>query len=189
MKVNTTDPIASVPSGGEQHEAFPANSEPRLRVTVLYTTPAGTVAALVSAGDLARQLGAQITLIATKVVPFLLPLDHPHVAIDFLTKHCRDLVAEADVMDEQVTIRIWLCRDREDCLMQALLPHSLIVIGGGSRWWQRSERGLASRLQRLGHRVVFVDAPAQPASAKESSRFSRSAFFRGHGREAGGFGK
>src|SRR5271170_4805328 len=155
MNGNHTYALDPVPADGVMGETLLPDSDQSLRVTVVPTTPDGTVAALIAAADLARHLSGRIVLLAPKVIPFLLPLDHTHVAIDFLKKRYCDLVATAGLMDEQVTIRILLCRDRSAALKQTLAPHSLIVIGGSARWWRRRERSLALWLERLGHRVVF----------------------------------
>ena len=59
---------------------------PRLRVTVVFTTAEGTIAALRTAAGLAKNLGARMALVVTEVVPFHFPLDHPPVSIEFLER-------------------------------------------------------------------------------------------------------
>ena len=159
--------LEAAPASGEQHDAALLGGDPQLRVTVIHTTPAGTVAALGAAADLAKHLDGRISLFAPEIIPFLLPLDEPHVAVEFLKKRYCDLVASAGLVHQDVAIRILLCRDREAALKQSLAPHSLIVIGGSTRWWRRTERALAQRLGRLGHRVVFVDLAENAACAAQ----------------------
>jgi hypothetical protein len=177
MKGNHTYALDPVPTDGVVGEALLSDSDQNLRVSVVSTTPDGTVAALVAAADLARHLRGRIVLLAPEVIPFLLPLDHPHVAIDFLKKRYCDLVARAGLVDEDVTIRILLCRDCPAALKQTLAPHSLIVIGGSARWWRRRERKLALWLERLGHRVVFVDSAAPAAEPREAEMGRQVAFY------------
>ncbi|MGB6198871.1 MAG: hypothetical protein WBF35_04910 [Candidatus Acidiferrales bacterium] len=153
--------MATASRSGEDCDALQASVDPKLRVTVVCTTLDGTVAALRAAAALAKHLGAQIALVAPEVVPIRLPLDRPQISVQFLERRYCDLVASADVTDQPVTIRIWLCRDREQSLKQALAPHSLIVIGGSTRWWRRRERKMAQWLRTLGHHVVFVNAAAK----------------------------
>jgi hypothetical protein len=186
MNGNHTYVLDQVPADGVVGDALLRESDQNLRVTVVSTTPDGTVAALIAAADLARHLSGRIVLLAPEVIPFLLPLDHPHVAIDFLKKRYCDLVAKSGLVDEQVTIRILLCRDRAAALKQTLGAHSLIVIGGSARWWRRRERNLALWLERLGHRVVFV-ASAAPAVAPREAEIGRQvAFYRVVDKEARG---
>jgi len=128
--------LEAAPASGEQHDAALLGGDPQLRVTVIHTTPAGTVAALGAAADLAKHLDGRISLFAPEIIPFLLPLDEPHVAVEFLKKRYCDLVASAGLVHQDVAIRILLCRDREAALKQSLAPHSLIVIGGSTRWWR-----------------------------------------------------
>jgi hypothetical protein len=186
MKGNHTYALEPVPTDGVIADALLPDTDQNLRVTVVSTTPDGTVAALIAAADLARHLSGRIVLLAPEVIPFLLPLDHPHVAIDFLKKRYCDLVARAGLEDEPVTIRILLCRDCPAALKQTLAAHSLIVIGGSARWWHRRERKLALRLERLGHRVVFVNSEAPAGEPREAEMGRQVAFYRVLDKEARG---
>jgi hypothetical protein len=186
MNGNHTYALDPVPTDGPVADALLPDSDQNLRVTVVSTTPDGTVAALIAAADLARHLGGRIVLLAPEVIPFLLPLDHPHVAIDFLKKRYCDLVAKSGLLNEEVTIRILLCRDRSAALKQTLAAHSLIVIGGSARWWRRRERKLALWLERLGHRVVFVDSAAPAVEPRETEMGRQVAFYRVVDKEARG---
>jgi hypothetical protein len=177
MNVDRAYGLEAAPAAGEQRESALLGADPQLHVTVVHTTPAGTVAALRAAADLAKQLEARISLLAPEIIPFLLPLDEPQVAVEFLKKRYCDLVASAGLVDQDVAIRILLCRDREAALQQSLAPHSLIVIGGSTRWWRRTERALAQRLGRLGHRVVFVDIAENAALKPEIDSGRQTAAF------------
>jgi hypothetical protein len=170
MRGNHQHALQTAPSGGAINVALPLDSDPKFGVTVVSTTPDGTAVALRAAADLAKQLGAHITLVAPEVVPIHLPVDRPRVPVEFLERHYCNLVAAAGITDEPVTIRIWLCRDREDCLKQTLAPHSLIVVGGRVRWWNRSERSLAQWLGTMGHHVVFVDSAGKQRVEPKTER-------------------
>lgn len=136
-------------------------SDRRLRVTVLYTTTEGTLAALRTAGSLAKNLGARIALVVTKVVPFRFPVDNPPVPIGFLERRHLALVSESGIQAEEISIEIYLCRDRKLCLRKVLNPPSLVVIGGRRQWWSNGERKLERLLRALGHHVIFVDSEAR----------------------------
>jgi hypothetical protein len=143
------------------HEVFYGpRLDPGLQVTVIYTTPEGTLAALKAAGGLAKDLNARVGLVVPEVVPFRLPLDRPRVSIEFL-KHRQDaLVSKAGIEGEEVRVQICLCRDRKQTLRQVLAPRSLVVIGGRRKWWSRREAKLEEFLNRMGHHVIFVDIAA-----------------------------
>ena len=134
------------------------DSDHRLRVAVVFTTPEGTVAALRAAAGLSKHLSAGITLFVAEAVPIHFSLDRPHVPIDFLERRSWDLIREAGIIDEEVNVEIRLCRNRMQTLRSMLARNSLVVIGGRNRWWRRTERRLGDSLQRLGHHTILVDA-------------------------------
>jgi hypothetical protein len=109
-----------------------------------------------TAAGLAADLGAQITLIATEVVPRQFPLHRPPVPVVFLERKLYRLVCEAGIVEEEVRIQLCLCRDQRDTLRKNLQPRSLVVVGGQKQWWLRRERNLKKFLTSLGHHVVFV---------------------------------
>jgi hypothetical protein len=137
------------------------NTDPRLRLTVVYTTPEATLIALQTAGALAKSLRAQIELLAIEQVPFRVPLNEPPIPVTFLNSALSALLPEAALDVEQVNIRTWLCRDRRQCLQQILSPRSLVVLAGRSGWWSK-EKSLELWLTRHGHQVVFVDVSCPP---------------------------
>ncbi len=130
--------------------------DPRLCLTVLFTTIKGTRTALQTAGILAKNLGAWIALVAVEVVPFQFPIDHPPVPIDFLERRYSALVMESEVEVEEVRINLYLCRDRNRCLRTILKPGSLVVIGCENRRRSVQLRKLERWLQALGHHVILV---------------------------------
>ena len=129
-----------------------------LEVAVVHTTREGTLAALRSAGNLAKDLGARIALVAPLAVPFRLPLDRPTISTEFVQARHKALIAEADLGGEDVDIQIWICRNPREALAQILAPGSLVVLGGKGRWYLSQEQRLGRFLARLGHHVIFVDA-------------------------------
>ena len=131
-------------------------SEPKpFQITVLYTGFLETARALEEAGDLARGLNASLCLLVPLVVPYPLPLDNPAVPREFSERNFQQLAAMQSI-ETRVAIR--LCRDRAEMLEQTLQPGSVIVMAGRSRWWPTQEQRLASRLSRLGHKVIFAAA-------------------------------
>jgi hypothetical protein len=123
----------------------------RLRIYVIFTTLEQTTAALHRAEELSAGLNSRIALILTPVVPYPLPLDQPPTPIGFAQDRVRVL---AGVAQRQLEAYVYFCRDPFSLLQWVLPPHSLIVIGGRSRWpFEKSER-LARRLRRRGHQVI-----------------------------------
>jgi len=113
------------------------------------------MAALRTAGALARQLGGRITLMVPEVVPFHLPLNKPPILRYWNERRFRVLAAGCPV---ETSVRFYLCRDRDETLANALKPQSLVVIGGKKkRWWSTPESRLAARLRSLGHEVILTE--------------------------------
>jgi hypothetical protein len=151
-------PISSFQESSIRNDASrKSSSGPRLCVTVIATTPDGTTTALDAARSLAKDLDAKIALLATEVVPMRFPLDKPPVSLEFTMKQQCSLVLRSSAREEDVTVRLCLCRDRDTCLRLALRRRALVVIGGRRHWWLSSEERLEKALQRQGHHVIFVD--------------------------------
>lgn len=125
-----------------------------LEVNVIFTTIPGTLAALRLAGQYARDLRCRISILATQIVPYPLPLERPPVAPEFTTRCYRTLAADQRI---ETRVQVYLCRDSQQALLRALKPNSLVVIGGRKRWWPTREQALARILRSHGHQVIFVD--------------------------------
>src|ERR1039457_6929308 len=118
----------------------------RLEVNVIFTDPQATVAALKTAGSLARDLGACIRVRAAITVPYALLLEKPPVSADFIEKFLSDLVCRMELGPFEPSVHLYLCRDQVETLLQALRPNSLVVIGGRKHWWPTAERRMARAL-------------------------------------------
>jgi hypothetical protein len=140
--------------------AFSSDFDPHLKVTVIHTTPEGTLGALRLAHDFARNLAVRIELVAIQVVPFRLAIDEPMVSTNFLHRRQSLLVAKAGIDEDDVSLHVCLSRDQKHALAQFLPARCLIVIGGSRRWW-RPERRLEKWLIRMHHQVLFAEAAKQ----------------------------
>lgn len=156
-------------SHGRDNASRMSSSGPRLCVTVISTTAEGTTAALNAARWLAKDLEARITLLKMEAVPIRVPLDKPPVALDFTTTQQHSLVLRSSAREEDVTIRICLCRGRDDGLQRVLRRRALVVIGGRRRWWLSSEERLERGLRRMGHHVIFIDVDHETNCTSRSS--------------------
>lgn len=142
--------------------ASPAQSA-KMEVVVIYAGEKRTRAALRAATGLAQGLGARIRLVAPQPVPFPAQLDEPPVRNDFTERKFRAL-AEESALDTHVEIR--LCRDWETGALQGLKPRSIVVIGGGLRWWPGGrERRLVRALQEQGHHVLLAGSRKETRNA------------------------
>ena len=128
----------------------------RLEVNVIFTDPQATMAALKTAGLLARDLGASIQVRAAIAVPYPLPLDKPPVSVAFIEDLLCRMVRRADLDAFEPCVHLYECRDRIETFLQVLEPHSLVVICGRKHWWPTAESRMAKALRSKGHRVVFV---------------------------------
>ena len=128
--------------------------ESGLHISVIVTSAEATVAALEKAGSLAESLGARITLVVPQIVPFPLPLTSPPVSLEFQERRFREIAAHSPV---EIRVELYLCRDGLQTLKAVLKPHSLIVIGARRRLWGTREKGLARKLRKIGHEVIFTE--------------------------------
>src|SRR6266849_8967572 len=132
------------------------NPSNELEINVIFTDPHGTLSALRTAGALAHQLRAHINLLVLRVVPYAFPLASPPVSIQFTERRLLDLAHRGAQGPMVISVQVYLCRDRRLCLLKALKPQSLVVVGGRARWWPTKETKLARMLQFAGHRVIFA---------------------------------
>jgi nucleotide-binding universal stress UspA family protein len=128
---------------------------PELNVHVVFTNLDGAKTAFRLAGKLARDLGARVTVLVAQVVPYPLPLERPPVAVEFTEQALLRMVSEEEV---ETAIEVRLCRDSEETIREALVPESVVVMGGRRRWWLIREWMLAWRLRRDGHHVIYADS-------------------------------
>jgi hypothetical protein len=136
--------------------AAETNPGDKLEISVIFTDHQGTLSALRTAGALADQLQAHIILLVTRVVPYAFPLASPPVSIQFTERRLLDLAHRGAQGPIVISVQLYLCRDPRLCLLEALKPRSLVVVGGRARWWPTKETKLARMLQFAGHRVIFA---------------------------------
>jgi len=154
--------------------ALPAEVEgASLQLYVVFTNLAATRRALQIANSLAYDLGARLTLLVAQVVPYPLPLECPAVCIGFTEQILSELASQVEA---DITVNLYLCRDRNEAIREALRPGSIVVIGSRKRWWPNKERILARLLRRDGHNVVVIEAnrfqTAEICSTKARTRLS-----------------
>ncbi len=124
-------------------------------VAVVFTSVRATIAALQRAAVLARGLHAQVTLVVPQIVPYPLPVTSPPVLTEFNERRFRRIGVRAKT---EMTVRIYLCSDRDDLLNAVLPPHSVIVIGGRrGRWRSKAEERLARTLSTRGYEVIYTE--------------------------------
>jgi len=145
---------------GSQH-APPDVSESsrKLDLQVIFTDLPKTAAALATARTMARGLGARITLMVARVVPYPLPLAEPDVPVEFTERLLESLAGQTDNAD--TVVEIYLCRDRSETIRRAVPPDSLVIVGAPKRrWWPAGwitwEHSLARVLRRDGRRLVLI---------------------------------
>ena len=137
-------------------QAGPESPEPQLSLQVIFTDPERTRCALLAAREFSRGLQAVITLVVAKIVPYPLSLDRPNVSQGFIEQNMLALVPDPE---HETRVEVLYCRDRDVAIRQALLPKSVVLIGGRKSWWPGADQKLARKLRHDGHRVVFVEQP------------------------------
>jgi hypothetical protein len=116
-----------------------------------------TKAALQYAATLTDGLNVRLRLIDVHVVPYGVPIDKPTVS----PKHVeRKLKALVQACSFPVSPEVVYARDWEQGFRRSLSPASVVLIAFQRCWWRTSEKRLANRLRKLGHRVVWVECDA-----------------------------
>ena len=161
-------PIHGEPFTSGPDQGLDTNPQ-KLKVTVVFTSIEGTIAALAAAAAYANALAAEIVICVPHVVYFRYPLERPPVAPAYFEKLCRALIDEANLDPYTIAIDIRYCRSQLSCLSTHLKPHSLVILGAERTWWYQREKRLASALGQLGHDVVFVYAPRGAARSHSLS--------------------
>jgi len=143
----------------------------QLRLHVIYTNPQTTRASLCAASVLAHDLGATLELLVATVVPYPLPLNSPTAPARFTEELLSALVSECEV---DVTVKVFLCRDREETIPQWLPAESIAVIGRRRRWGPESSWRLIRALRQRGHHVIVIDAQKRLLAPAKFCRERRS---------------
>lgn len=143
---------AFIASAGQETNA-------KFQIYVVFTNPEATKRALVAANRLALDLEASIVLVAAQEVPYPLPLDQPPVSVSFFESALTSLAGDPQ---PGVSVRVYLCRDRNQTLRRTLRRGSIIVIGASNWRLFNRERTLARILRREGHTVIRVNAAPRP---------------------------
>jgi hypothetical protein len=156
----------NLPGKAITRETLPGFASGPLEVNVIFTDLQPTAAALKFAQSFARELGAHIRLLAAIAVPVQLPLDEPAVSVAFWEETLRKLASPLHGDTFSPTAHLYLCRDRLQALLQVLRPNSVVVIGGGRRWWPTAESRMAHALRSGGHRVILVDSRTRSVSGQ-----------------------
>lgn len=125
-----------------------------VEITVVHTTVASTIKAYRCAAKLAHGLSVRIRLLIPQTVPYPLPLEEPSAEPTSLVRRLATLLDEVEV---DTTVDIRLCREPWEAIRMALPARSIVVLGGGSRWWPTREKNLARRLRKEGHQVVLSE--------------------------------
>jgi hypothetical protein len=124
-----------------------------LCITVLFSDPRRTRLALASGIKLAQDLNASFQIVALRVVPYPLSLDHPPISRAFTERQISELTKDLPIAPH---VRICDCRDPEAALLQFMDPASVVIAGFRKTWWPSQEKKLVRALIRAGHEVVFT---------------------------------
>ena len=81
-----------------------SDSEGRLEITVVFTTPEATLAATQRAAALLNGMDARINLLAVHAVPFPLALDNPPVSVAFYELHLLQIAGQARLKQRSTRI-------------------------------------------------------------------------------------
>jgi hypothetical protein len=124
-----------------------------IEITVIFTHIAATLAALRKACELAQNLHARIKVLVPQLVPYPLPLTSPPMVLEFSERRFRAIACRQPV---DTFVQLYLCRDRDQVLCEALATKSLVVIAGRNHWWPTEEKRMARMLRKRGHEVVLT---------------------------------
>jgi hypothetical protein len=125
-------------------------------ISVLFTTADAAIEAVRVASPLSRAMGAPLTLVHFRAVPYPLALDAPVGTSPVETQEFMTRVRSEGGGDMRV--RVYLCRREGEALASAFKHRSLIVMAGRHSWWPTTSERLRRRLEAAGHVVIFVEA-------------------------------
>ena len=124
-------------------------------VCVLFTSTDQTLKALEKACELAKSFSGRVSVVATPIVPFPLPLDEPPIPSKFIIGRFAE---QAGQFQANISILTYLCRDRLEALKRILPHNSIIIIGVRRKWWPTYDERLAQTLRRAGYAVLLLEA-------------------------------
>ncbi len=127
----------------------------RLEISVVFTDVATTRCAVETVRRLAQGFPARISILVPQVIPYPLPLDQPAVPVSFTREALRKIFESEDA---ELSLTVFLCRDRMEAIRAAVPAGSLLAIGAASRHWWNSAARLSRRLERSGYRVILIEA-------------------------------
>jgi hypothetical protein len=145
--------------------------DPNLQLDVIFTNPEGTNGALKAANCFALDLDTRVVLLVPQAVPYPLPLEQPPVSVEFTERALSQLASQHEL---EVTIKVYLYRDRNASIRRALTPESFFVIDTQKRWWPNGEQMLARLLRRDGHNLILVDISQIQSSTASSAKVKSS---------------
>lgn len=120
-------------------------------VCVLFTSTEHTRSAVEVANDLARALGASLTLILLR--PTRYPLQPALPAPDDIIPR---FVEQLRWRGVPIAVRSYVCGDDRKAVPFAFRPHSLVVVGAKRSWLPTRIERLRHTLETAGHFVLFV---------------------------------
>jgi hypothetical protein len=139
----------------------------RTRITVVYTTIEGTLAALEAALPLSKGLNASVTLLIAEEMPSYFPLGDAPVVREVLERLCHAIFQELNLAEDAVGLMICFCHRQSECLRAELEPNSLVVLGERRRHrWLHRERRLEHMLRDYGHDPLVIPAAADNQHAE-----------------------
>jgi hypothetical protein len=123
-------------------------------LSVIYTDPEGTAAALATAGRLTKDLRMRIRVLAFQVVPPRVSMSEPLVSPEFAVNDILKTLGPYD--SETLTLEYVLCRDKRETAARWVGASGTVIVGGRKRLLPSDEQRLATYLQNRGCEVIFV---------------------------------
>jgi len=150
--------VIQVPSAvSDRSVSISGEQDPEIRTDAVYavfTSIDDTLTAVRVASNFAKPLGIPVTLVHFRSVPYPLAVDQPSGISPVETEGFLERLRQEGL---DVSVRVYLCRDKRQALSRAFKPHSLIVVAGPRRWWRTESDWWHRALELAGHFVVFVD--------------------------------
>jgi len=126
-------------------------------VFAVYTALDETLAALRAAASFAGPLGATVTLVHFRTVPYAQPIDAPAGISPIATEAFSQQLATEGL---EVSRRVYTCRELGSAIRGAVTGTSLVYIGRSRGWWPQSSCRVRRALEEAGHLVITIDPSA-----------------------------
>jgi hypothetical protein len=150
--------LVSSPNAATRDGKSLATPVRRLQIFVVFNGEETTAAALRCAGAFVQGLGGEIFIVASRIVPYPLPLQCPSVDSESFREQISRAVEHSGIDCGVQKVLVANTRVEQDGWKSLLPPHCIVFVGTSVRSPLQRFRSWrnAQRLRKLGHEVLLA---------------------------------